>query len=92
MSVREFRQRRIFARLTLVKRKSRGHRTARDFVRESASSYEVSTGDDEAVVRTQAPSRFALGAGFNERTGQPPTKKESRTFVLLSVGGEPTWS
>ena len=60
-------------------------------LRESASSYKVSAGDAEAVIRTHIQNTGVL-SGFDERTGQPPTeKKKSRTFVLLSVGGDPEY-
>ena len=42
-------------------------------VRESASSCKVSSGDDEAVIRTPAPSRSALGAVFDESTDHQHT-------------------
>ena len=50
------------------------------FVRESASPDKVSAGDGEAVFRTHAPSRFALGAGLDKRTGHRHRKKKKQDF------------
>ena len=59
-------------------------------VRESASSCKVSTGDDEAVFRTHAPSRLALGAVFDESTDHQHTEKEKAGLLscFLCVGEE----
>ena len=59
------------------------------FVRESASPCEVSTRDGEAVIRTQAPSRFALGAVFDGVRAATERKKHSiiRVYYLGAYRG-----
>ena len=58
------------------------------FLRESASSCVVSTGDDEAMVRPHAPSRSALGAVFNESTGRQHTEIKNQDFCP-AYGNQP---
>ena len=65
------------------KRKSRGHRATRDFVREFAPPYEVSAGDGGAMLRTQrlrrrvrflvreSPSPYKLPTGKGEAEVRP---------------------